>query len=156
MLWCLHRKTEENTTSKQSLYYRNRFLTWLTHVQTEPFVHFAGQPNYGILLYHPQHNELVVLHNAHCVFILYDTRRYYTTLYFVIAWALSTTFRSYEMVYFLSLCVCLSADTFPYCAIQFMHTIYHIFIGDPCAKIKSIDPSRIFAITIVFNTCIKI
>lgn len=101
MLWCLHRKKEANTTNKQSLYYRNRFLTWLTHVRTELFVHFAGQPNYGILLYQPQHNELVVLHTMLIVYLFY-TIRYYTTLYFVIAWALSKTFRSYEIVYFLS------------------------------------------------------
>lgn len=69
---CLYQATKKQP-NKQSPYYRNRFLTWLTHVQLELYVHLcAGRPNYGILLYRPHDTQkLVVLHNALIVYLFY-------------------------------------------------------------------------------------
>lgn len=77
----------ENQTNKQSLCYRNRFLTWLTHVRTKSTVHtslWCASSQSSKL----RHFTLSAEHYTSdgglllCVFytVRYDTIRYYCTI----------------------------------------------------------------------------
>lgn len=152
----------ENQTNKQSLCYRNRFLTRLTHVRTKSTVFTSlwcassqsSKLRHFTLSAEHYTNDGGLLHNV-CLFvmcILYGAIRYdsillyhtvLTSLHFAIALVLSATFRSYGI-----------ANCFPF-RNAIRNTIHNVCtmctqFGDPCAKIKSIDSSRIFAI-IIFN-----
>lgn len=132
----------ENQTNKQSLCYRNRFLTWLTHVRTKSTVYTSRcASSQSSKLRH--FNLSAALHERWCgllhtvcllcVFhtVRYDTIRYYystytvlSTLHFVIALVLSATFRSYGIVFDVHNIPFRNAIRNP---IQCMHNVYTIW-----------------------------
>lgn len=109
--------------------------------QTEPFynVLLANHPNYGILLYQPHCTSYGGLSQCLlCGFytVQYDTIWLYsTTLYVVIALVLSTTFRSYGIIFCMA---ALRTQTQKRTFCNAIHNVCTIHFGDPCAKIKSI------------------
>lgn len=151
----------ENQTNKQSLCYRNRFLTWLTHVRTKSTVHTSlwcassqsSKLRHFTLSAEHYTSDGGLLHNV-CLFVCYvyfircDTIRYdiivpYSAHYSAFCYRIS----------FIS-DIPILRNCFPF-RNAIRNTIHNVCtmctqFGDPCAKIKSIDLSRIFAI-IIFN-----